>query len=230
MKMKKQWKEIYRIYERGEQDERGTLLFLVLFLVSALMIAGAVLLQISLAERTISENYELKIRAHYIAETGAEVAMLLLNKQPDYFLQCSDIENPVYLKRGEEEEYFILEWLEPGNPEGNEDYYTLVSSGYYRHAVKRKEAEAVLRAFIELTSGFGADDSEDDANGDNENNAEDMGSEICGENSADLGESGNSCNGCENSGVLDNAGGFEEDKNPAGETAVEAILMGWSGW
>lgn len=218
MKTKKQQMTIPHIYA---QDEKGTLLFLVLFLVSALMVAGAVLLQNSFTERTIAGNYELKIRAHYIAETGAEVAMSLLNKQPDYFLQRTGIDNPVYLKRGEEEEYFVLEWLEPGNPEGSEQYYTLISSGYYRHAVKRKEAIAVLRAFVELIFDLSEDNGENGENGDS--GAEDAGGTICGEN-------GDGYSGGENSSAMDDGSDFEEGKNFEEETAIEARIISWSGW
>lgn len=183
------------------RDEKGALLFLVLFLVSALMIAGAVLLQNSLIERTIARNYELKIRAHYIAETGAEVMMLLLNKQPDYFLQRTGIENPVYLKRGEEEEYFVLQWLEPGNPEGNEEYYTIISSGYYRHLVKGEEARALLRAFVELIFEDGT--SNDDRK------------EGAADHDGDGGE--------------DDVDG-DEGGNLSGKTVIEAKIISWSGW
>ncbi len=208
------------------QDEKGTLLFLVLFLVSALMIAGAVLLQNSLTERTIAGNYELKIRAHYIAETGAEVMMLLLNKQPDYFLQRTGIENPVYLKRGEEEEYFVLEWLEPGNPEGCEEYYTLISSGCYRHTVKRKEAQAVLRAFVELIVDHSTDNDDNADNGDNGGNGtEDAGATDCGENGDDY-------NGGGNGGAIaiDDGCDFEEGENPSEEIVIGARIISWSGW
>ncbi len=134
------------------KEERGSLLFLMLFFSAALMILGAAFLRNSLNERIIAANYAHKIRAHYLAEAGVELALTLLGEQPDYFLQVS-LDEPFYLNSGAEEEYFVLQWLEPGNPEGHEEYYTLISSGFYRHNLKNTGAETVIKAFLTLSFG-----------------------------------------------------------------------------
>jgi hypothetical protein len=131
------------------KEEKGSILFLVVFLTAALLLLGAVFLQGSLQERFIARNYTQKIKAHYIAEAGVEAALSLLKKQPDCFLHNSMVD-PVYISNGPAEEYFTLEWLEPGNPKGHHDYYTLISRGYYRHTLKERSAKAVIKMFVEI--------------------------------------------------------------------------------
>lgn len=200
------------------QNEKGALLFSVIFLLSVLMIAGAVLLQGSLNERIIAGSYGRKIRAQYIAEAGAEVAMTLLDEQPDYFLYAS-LENPVYLKRGDEEEYFTLEWLEPGAPDGDEEYYTLISNGYC-HTVDEKQSQAVLRAFVELIF------EHDNGNDESENGGDAENGEDADEGSSDINGNGvdDNCHG------EDNGENFNNGEKPAEDIAVGVKIINWSGW
>lgn len=215
MKIKKQ--RLSTIAPYFLPDERGGLLFLVLFLVLSLMTAGAVFLQSSLNERAIAGNYEQKIRAQYIAEAGVEVGLALLNERPDYFLHTG-VESPVYLKQGEEEEYFTIEWLEPRTDEGDEEYYTLISSGYYRHTATGEEARAELRAFIELIF--------EHENTDCNNNAE--GEAAAAEHNDNEEESSNNgiSEGSDNGGDSTNDG-----ENPAEKTEIIKVkIINWSGW
>jgi len=80
-----------------------------------------------------------------------EAALTLLKKQPDYFLHNS-ISGPVYIHSdsGQKEEYFRLEWLEPGNPAGHEEYYTLKAYGFARSTFKNRSARAVVKTFVRM--------------------------------------------------------------------------------
>lgn len=129
-------------------EEKGSILLLVVFLTSALLL-GALFLQSSLQERFIARNYTQKIKAYYIAEAGVEAALSLLNKQPAYFLYNNWTE-PVFIGNGPAEAYFTLEWLKPGNPIGHQVYYTLVSRGYYCHTPGERSAKAVIKMFVEI--------------------------------------------------------------------------------
>lgn len=198
-------------------DERGGLLLLVLFLVLSLMTAGAFFLQGSLNERAIAGNYEKKIRAQYIAEAGVEVGLALLNERPDYFLHTG-VENPVYLKRGEEEEYFTIEWLEPGRDKGDEEYYTLISSGYCRHTVTGEEARAELKVLVELIF-------EQANTGSNNNTEGEAGAAEHNDNGEESSNNGIS-EGSDNSGDSANDG-----ENTAEKTEIIKIkIINWSGW
>ena len=129
-------------------DEKGSILFLVLFITSVLMILGTSFLKNSFSERAIARNYECKIRAHYIAEAGVDAALAMIREQPAYFFE-NVVSTPVYLSSGDVEEYFVLEWLQPGSPGGDALYYTLQSRGYYRNSGDR--GQAIVKAILDIT-------------------------------------------------------------------------------
>lgn len=162
----------YRRKTFSLKEEKGSLLLILLFLTAVLMVSGAALLKNAFNERMISENYLYKIKAHYLAEAGVELALSLLGEGLEPFLQLK-LNEPFYLQKGVEEEYFILQWLEPGSPAGDEQYYTLVSRGVYRHNQKNRVSEAQIRVLLDLIQGI---DGEEDTMGNNdENNKENDG-------------------------------------------------------
>jgi hypothetical protein len=150
-------------------DEKGSILFLVLFITSVLMILGTSFLKNSFSERAIARNYEYKIRAHYIAEAGAEAALALISEQPGYFMKNALSGTPVHLGSGDEEGYFVLEWLQPGSPGGDVVYYTLQSRGYYGNTGNTAGGQAVVNVFLEIE---GSGQQEDEESG--ESNGEEM--------------------------------------------------------
>lgn len=133
------------------KEEKGSILFLVVLYTAALLLLGTAFLRSSLQEKLIARNYTQKIRAHYIAEAGMEAALTLLKNQPDYFLH-NTISGPVYIHSdsGQEEECFRLEWLEPGNPAGHEEYYTLKAHGYARSTFENRSARAEVKALVRM--------------------------------------------------------------------------------
>lgn len=151
-------------------EEKGTILFLVLFVTSVLMILGTAFLKNSLSERAIARNYEYKIRAHYIAEAGVDAALALIGEEPGFFGK-NVLSTPVYLNSGEEEEYFVLEWLQPGSPGGDAGYYTLQSQGYYRNTRNNAGGQAVVKAFLDITI---PDKEEDEGEEPGETNEEEI--------------------------------------------------------
>lgn len=154
-------------------EEKGTILLLVLFITSVLMILGTAFLNNSLSERAIARNFEYKIRAHYLAEAGADAALSLISEQPAFFLE-NVVSAPVYLRSGDEEEYFILEWFPPGSPGGDACYYTLQSKGYYRNLGNNAGGQAVVKAFLYISfpeyaeEEEGNEENEDKESGKNE--------------------------------------------------------------
>ncbi|MDO9536292.1 MAG: pilus assembly PilX N-terminal domain-containing protein [Bacillota bacterium] len=161
-------------------EEKGTILFLVLFITSVLMILGTAFLKNSLSERAIARNYEYKIRAHYIAEAGVDAALGLISEQPAFFLENA-VSTPVYLSSGDEEEYFILEWLQPGSPGGNAVYYTLQSRGYYRNTGNNAGGQAVVNVFLDISFLEEDEEFEEEEHG-NEEHEDDESRESNGEN------------------------------------------------
>ena len=103
-------------------------MIMLLLFSSVMMILGAALSLELPPERAIAQNYLYKLKAHYLAEAGVELALTLLEEHPEHFWQLS-FDEPFYPDNGVEEEYFVLQWLEPGSP-GNEDYYTLISKEF----------------------------------------------------------------------------------------------------
>lgn len=144
------------------KEERGSILFLVIFITTALLLLGAVFLQGSQQERSIAKGYTQKIKAHYIAEAGVEAALARLNEQPEYFLHNTG-GMPVYVGTGPAEEYFTLEWLPPGHLYGYEHYHTLVVRGYYRSAPGERSAQAVIKIFIDIVEKENGEENDDAA-------------------------------------------------------------------
>lgn len=140
------------------KEEKGSLLFLVIFITAALLLLGAVFLRGSQQEGLIAKGYTQKIKAHYIAEAGVEAALSLLNDQPEYFLHYTG-DNPVYISNGPAEEYFTLEWLNPGHSRGYKDFYTLVARGYYSPAPGERSAKAVIKIFIDIVPEENAEEN-----------------------------------------------------------------------
>lgn len=150
------------------KEERGSLLIMLLLFSSVMMILGATLLSNSLQERVIAQNYLYKLKAHYLAEAGIELALTLLEEQPELFWQLN-FDEPFYPDNGVEEEYCVLQWLEPGSPGGNEEYYTLISRGVCRRSMSGVEAEAEIRALLSLNVAAGEkDEPEEEAEGEEE--------------------------------------------------------------
>lgn len=144
------------------KDKKGSILFFVLLITLAFLTLGGFLLSDALDEILIAKNYELKVKAHYLAEAGAEAGLALIRAQPDYFMQeggCT-VYGPIYLNCGgdEEQQSFMLEWIppdpkpkEPSTFEGDPQYYTLYSIGYY-HCGNLK-GTAGVKAFFEINIG-----------------------------------------------------------------------------
>lgn len=154
------------------KEERGSLLIMLLLFSSVMMILGAALLSNSLQERAIAQNYLYKLKAHYLAEAGVELALTLLEEHPEHFWQLN-FDEPFYPDNGVEEEYFVLQWLEPGSPGGNEDYYTLISRGVCRRSMSGVEAETEIRALLSLNVTAGEEDEpEEEAEGEEEDGGE----------------------------------------------------------
>lgn len=132
------------------REEKGSLLFMLLFFLAVLMILGAAFLKDSFNERAIAKNYLHKVKSHYLAEAGVEFALALLGEEPEYFLE-GNFGQPVYFNsRAGEEEYFVLQWLKPGIQPEEKRYYTLISNGFYRHHAKNKKAESEIKALLDV--------------------------------------------------------------------------------
>ena len=154
------------------KEDRGSLLIMLLLFSSVMMILGAALLSNSLQERIIAQNYLYKLKAHYLAEAGVELALTFLEEEPEHFWQLN-FDEPLYPDNGVEEEYYVLQWLEPGCPGGNEEYYTLISRGICRRSMSGVEAQAEIRALLSLnvTTGKG-DEPEEEVEGEEEDGGE----------------------------------------------------------
>jgi len=131
------------------KENKGSVLLMMLFIIAVLMLPGAALLKNAFNERKIAENYLYKIKAHYFAEAGIEIALALLKEGLEPFLALQQ-KGPFYFQQGVHEGYFSLQWFEPGNPAGDKKYYTLVSTGVYRHTLRNFFSEAQIRALLEL--------------------------------------------------------------------------------
>ncbi|NMB42035.1 MAG: hypothetical protein GX996_08880 [Firmicutes bacterium] len=132
------------------KDERGSLLYTLLLFSAALLILGAAFLKESFNERIIAKNYLYKIKSHYVAEAGMELALTLLREDPEYFLR-EHFAGPYYLGNGTEEEYFVLEWLGPVSSTENTEIYTLESEGYSSLNPEEKPAKTTIKASLLIT-------------------------------------------------------------------------------
>ncbi|MGI5875386.1 MAG: hypothetical protein ACOX6X_01015 [Dethiobacteria bacterium] len=147
----------------AKDNKKGSVLFLVLLITLALLTLGGFFLSDSLDELLIAKHYEYETKAHYLAEAGAEVGLALIQAQPDYFIQrCSSPHctfEPIYMSSKEEEQqYFVLEWIapdpspkDPSTFEGDPQYYTLYSTGYYY--CSNGKGVAGVKAFFEVNGG-----------------------------------------------------------------------------
>lgn len=139
----------YRKKSFSLKEEKGSVLLMMLIIVVVLMLPGSALLKNAFNERKMAENYLYKIKAHYLAEAGIEIALALLKEGLESFLDFQQ-RGPFYFQQGVDEEYFSLQWLEPGNPAGDKKYHTLVSTGICRHTRRNLFSEAQIRALLEL--------------------------------------------------------------------------------
>jgi Tfp pilus assembly protein PilX len=156
------------------EEERGSILFLVILSAAALLLLGTAFLRSSLQEKLIARNYTQKIRAHYIAEAGMEAALTVLRDQPDYFLEHG-FENPVYMYNGgasgQNGEYFELEWRKSADQTGPEEFYTLTATGYTRSTFENRSARAEIKALMKVDRVEEEDNTGDEDGVENENGA-----------------------------------------------------------